>query len=243
MLIFTVEGDDIIKQRFEKTYGYTLKFLLYFVNVVKKKVKKTECIVHQFINKEALEILKNDGYEEEYKFFKRYIRLLNKGVIWADADFKSANHFYHYEDGRGLYGCSNALIECEIYYNKALKNMYCNNIPKSMFYLGAACHLIQDATVTAHANVNLRNHKNFETSAIKLIENGYDVPIKSGALRYNTVGEYIKENTRYSNRVDSMYRNVKNKKQRHSKILDKVLLKANQSTAGFLLMFYNEINN
>ncbi|ARC85125.1 phospholipase [Clostridium argentinense] len=232
-----------MKRKIENTYGYTLKFLLYAVNPIKKKVKKTECIVHQFINEEALEILRNDGYEKQYKFFKKYIKILNKGVIWADADFKSANHFYHHEDGRGLYGCSNALIECESYYNKALKNIQCNNIPKAIFYLGAACHLIQDTTVPAHANVNLRNHKSFETWAIRLIQNGYTHPIKQGAINYNAVEEYIKENTKYSNRIDSTYRNIINKNQRYAKILDKVLLKANQSTAGFLLMFYNDINN
>lgn len=103
--------------------------------------------------------------------------------------------------------------------------------------------MIQDTTVPAHANVNLRNHKNFETTAIKLIQNGYSISIKKGAVQYNTAEEYIRENTKYSNRIDSIYRNVKSKKQRHFKILDKVLLRANQSTAGFLLMFYNDINN
>ncbi len=95
----------------------------------------------------------------------------------------------------------------------------------------------------AHANVNLRNHKSFETWAIRLIQNGYTRPIKQGAINYNTVEEYIKENTKYSNRIDSTYRNIRNKNQRYAKVLDKVLLKANQSTAGFLLMFYNDVNN
>lgn len=190
-----------------------------------------------------MEILRNDGYEKQYKFFEKYIKILNKGVMWADSDFKSANHFYHHERGIGLYGCSNALIECEIYYNKALKSIHCNDIPKAMFYLGAACHLIQDATVPAHAGVNLISHRSFETWAIKHIQNGYTHPIKQGSINYNTVGEYIKENAKYSNRINSMYRNVRNKNERYDKILDKVLLKANQSTAGFLLMFYNDINN
>ena len=169
----------IIKVRIENTYGHTLKALLRAVNPIKKKVKKTDCIVHQFINREALIILKNDGYENEYNFFKNHIDTLNSGVIWADSDFKSTNHFYHYKEGKGLYGCSNALVECEKYYKKAKKHYGDENAVKAMFYLGAACHLIQDSTVPAHANVNLRNHKNFETWSIKKVEEGYSHHVKN----------------------------------------------------------------
>ena len=44
--------------RFEKTYGKAFKYVLTIVNPFKKKVLKTECLIHKFINKQALEYWK-----------------------------------------------------------------------------------------------------------------------------------------------------------------------------------------
>lgn len=62
---------------------------------MKKKIIKTECLVHKQINQHALIILKNDKYEEQYDFFMEFIEPLNEGAVWADQDFKSSNHFYN----------------------------------------------------------------------------------------------------------------------------------------------------
>ena len=110
-----------LKKKIEATYGKTLKGLMITVNPIKKKIMKTHCIVHKFINIQAIEILKNKGYSEVHSFYKSHIKELNKGVTWADQDFKSSNHFYHHIKGTGLYGFSNALTEFEKYYKSALK--------------------------------------------------------------------------------------------------------------------------
>ena len=79
----------------ETTYDYLLKTIFIAVNPIKKKVIRTECKVHKYINLYALNILKNDNYSSEYNFFSSYILDINEGAVWADQDFKSSNHFYH----------------------------------------------------------------------------------------------------------------------------------------------------
>ena len=131
----------------ENTYGKALQSLMVAVNPIKKKIIKTHCTVHKYINMQAIEILKADGYQEEYEFFKANIKSLNEGVAWADQDFKSSNHFYHVHHETGLYGFSDALTEFKKYYNKAIQYNKVGNMCKTLCYFGAACHLVQDCTV------------------------------------------------------------------------------------------------
>lgn len=230
-----------MRKRLESTYSNTLKIFFYMANPIKKKVKRTDCLVHKFINLEALDILRNEGYKEEYNFFKKYESTLNKGVVWADQDFKSSNHFYHYEEGDGLYGFSNASLECSRYYASALCFAKNKELEKSLFFLGAACHLVQDSTVPAHAKVKLRNHKGFESFVISEVVAGYKHKTRHGVIQFQTPDEFISSNTKYAILIEHKFNNLKNKEERFKKITEKVLLRANQTTAGFLLMYYKKV--
>ncbi|MEG0773348.1 zinc dependent phospholipase C family protein [Clostridium sp.] len=232
-----------MRNRIEHTYSNTMKVFLYMVNPIKKKVKRTDCLVHKFINLEALDILKNDGYYKEYEFFKKYAESLNKGVVWADSDFKSTNHFYHHEEGDGLYGFSNASAECVKYYKTAICYAKNQEYEKSLFFLGASCHLIQDATVPAHAKRKLRNHKGFESYVISEVTSGYKHKIKHGIIEFDKPEDFILENTKYAVTTEKKFQNLKNKEERFARITEKILLRANQTTAGYLLMFYKKIQN
>jgi phospholipase C len=55
------QGDDFLEGIFERSYGRAFKVALKAVNPIKKKVLKTECLVHKFINHQSVIILKNDG--------------------------------------------------------------------------------------------------------------------------------------------------------------------------------------
>ena len=55
----------------EKVYGKGFKTILWFAKPFKKYFVQTFCQVHMFINKRALEILRNDGYVEVYEFFRQ----------------------------------------------------------------------------------------------------------------------------------------------------------------------------
>lgn len=231
-----------MKKSIEKTYGSALRGVMSAVNPLKKKVLKTHCTIHKFINIQAIDIMKNEGYEEQYNFFRDKILPLNEGVTWADQDFKSSNHFYHFSSGKGLYGFSNALAECKKYYNKALSYVKVGDINKAMFYFGAACHLIQDSTVPHHVNNKLLNsHRNFEVWIIKKFLSDYSFINEKGILRYNGLEQYIKNNALIANNIHLKHINIVEREERYAKVAAAILKEAQSTTAGFMLDFYDKL--
>ena len=111
-----------MKKKLESAYAKALSNTFKAVNPIKKSVIKTTCEVHLFIQENAIEILKNEGYYNEYEFFKDHLVEINKGLVWADQDFKSYHHFYNAKEGKGKYGYDeNAMTVAKTYYNKAIK--------------------------------------------------------------------------------------------------------------------------
>ncbi|AYD40269.1 phospholipase [Clostridium fermenticellae] len=231
-----------MKNKLEHTYGTALRGLMFAVNPLKKKFLKTYCTVHKFIIIQAIDILKNDGYNEEHEFYFEHVKSLNDGVTWADQDFKSSNHFYSASKGRGLYGFSDALTECKKYYNKSLEYVKLDNIIKALFYFGAACHLIQDSTVPQHVNNRLLDsHRPFELWIISRLLTDYSFVAKEGAVIYDTVDDYIKNNAIMANSTYVKYINIEDKNERYGKISSTILKEAERTTAGFMIKYYNEI--
>ncbi|MCT8977086.1 zinc dependent phospholipase C family protein [Clostridium sp. CX1] len=231
-----------MRGRLEKTYGNTLRGIFTAVNPVKKKILKTHCTVHKFIMIQAIEILKNDGYEKEYDFFRRYISALNAGVAWADQDFKSSNHFYHITKGRGLYGFSDALTECKTYYNKSMEYLNKKDIEKALFYFGSACHLVHDVTVPHHVNNKLlKNHRKFELWIIGRLMTDYSFEAKSGTVLYDTLEDYIKNNSIMANSTYIKYLNIPSRDERYGKVARTILKEAQRTTAGLMVKYYDEM--
>ncbi|MBU3110356.1 zinc dependent phospholipase C family protein [Clostridium lacusfryxellense] len=231
-----------MKKRIESTYGKTLRGLMITVNPIKKRIMKTHCIVHKFINIQAIEILKNKEYNEAHSFYKMYVKELNNGVTWADQDFKSSNHFYHHVKGTGLYGFSNALAEFEKYYKCALRFMKAGDTRQALFYFGAACHLIQDATVPQHVNNKLlKNHRNFELWIIGKLMSDYSFPVTNEIIKEDKLGDYIKNNALFASKTHNANVNIKDKEDRYNKVSSLIIQRAQKTTAGLMLNFYDEI--
>lgn len=229
------------KNKLEFTYGRALHGVMFAVNPLKKLVLKTHCIVHKFINIQAIQILNNDGYVEVSNFYKNHVKALNEGVTWADQDFKSSNHFYHVEKGKGLYGFSNALTECKKYYDMAIRYLEAGDINKALFYLGAACHLVQDSTVPHHVNNKLlKKHRKFELWIISKLLNDYSFAIEDGIIRYENLEEYIKNNSRLAYNTYVKYGGIKDREERYFNVASNILTQAQLTTAGFLLDFYEQ---
>ena len=79
----------------EAAYRSFLKYFFCILNPVKKIIIRAECQVHVHINRHALIILKNDGYQDAFDFYLDQIEEIDRGAVWADQDFKSSNHFYN----------------------------------------------------------------------------------------------------------------------------------------------------
>lgn len=232
----------VIMSFVEKSYSFIYRNITRAVNPLKKRIIKTECIVHKFINNQGIVILKNDGHEDAYNFLSKYIDNINEGAVWADQDFKSSSHFYNPETKRGLYGSSNAKKECILYYKRALNEYFKGDIENSMFYLGASCHLIQDITIPQHANVELlHNHRSYENWVIKMYRRHHSFTVNKSGIYLVSIVDYIDLNSKSALVTYNMYEKIKNENTRFYKITANVLTMAQKTTAGLMYNFYYHI--
>jgi phospholipase C len=226
---------------FERSYSAVITNLFRAVNPIKKRIMKTECKVHKYINEQAIIILKNDNHMMAYNLFHAYIRDINTGAVWADQDLKSSNHFYNPEMDRGLYGRSNAYKEYMIYYTNALNLYFSGDMRAAMFYLGAACHLIQDVTVPQHVNIKLLGqHKKYENWVKKMyLEHEY-FKTNKGGIYLDSASEYIYYNSTKSLKIYKKHKLEEEQNKRFNDITVEILNLAQKTTAGLMLNFYND---
>jgi len=230
--------------KFEKTYGKAFKYAIFIINPFKRKIMKTECQIHKFINMQALEILKNDKFFDAYYLFCDYIQDLNLGVVWADQDLKSANHFYNPVKNKGLFGNGNALNLAVEYYDKALEYWYLQDVNKAMFFLGAAVHLVQDMTVPHHANIRLLDkHRQYENYIKRTYLNTPKfLADRGGYYLDGGIEEFIRCNARNAIRIYSRLKDIKDEEKRYYTITKFTLPLAQKSTAGCLMKFYKDVS-
>lgn len=228
----------------ENSYNKTLRLSFAMLNPLKKSVIRTQCKVHKFINFSALQILMNDGYIKEYSFFEKYIDSINEGAVWADQDFKSSAHFYNPYTDKGLYGRVNAKVLSDKYYTKAINLWKVAEREKSMFYLGAALHILQDMVIPQHANVRLLdNHRQYETFVKRTYRYIKNFKVERGAYILDSLEEYIKLNARTAMKLYKRFKIIEEDEQRFYRITRCILPLAERTTAGCMLMFYKRISS
>ena len=178
----------------------------------------------------------------EYIFFNRYILDINKGTVWADQDFKSSNHFYNPHKKKGLYGRKTALDLGINYYSQALSLWQNGEFNKSLFYLGAVLHIIQDMTIPQHANIRLLdNHRQYESYVKRTYEYLEDFQVKNGAYLLDTIEDYISFNARVAIKIYKKFNNISDNEKRFYRISKCALPLAKRTTAGAMIMFYNDV--
>ena len=64
--------------RVEIVCGRLISQTFKVVNPIKKKIINTNCEVHLFIQKSALDVLKEEGYEKQVQFYKSFEEYVNK---------------------------------------------------------------------------------------------------------------------------------------------------------------------
>lgn len=120
-------------------------------------------ITHEFLNKQAITILANDGLKRCAQLLQSFTLELNAGVYWADKGWKNVSHYYEPLTGKGLWRFPTALDDFSLYFQAAVAAANQNALAKSIFFLGAAAHLLQDLCVPHHARAKLfSGHKEYE---------------------------------------------------------------------------------
>lgn len=233
-----------MKKTLENCYAAALSGTFKVVNPIKKTVIKTDCEVHLFIQENALEILYNEGYTKEYNLFKAYLPDINRGLVWADQDFKSYHHFYDPRQQRGKFGYDeNAMTVAKSYYNRALKYFAMNSYERAMFYFGAASHIIQDLTIPQHAKGKLLdNHRQFEV----YVKNNYR-KIKrfrshEAPIIFNNIEDYVNHNATSAINIDYMYSNISDMTTKFYLTSIRSITLAQKSSAGCMIMFWNDLS-
>ena len=227
----------------KRYYGKAFRTLLWAVNPIKKRIIIAECRVHRFINYKAVKLLYKFKYEDEYKFFNLYLEELNRGVVWADQDLKSAGHFYNPIKKRGLYGHTDALTLTKNYYDNAIDYWNKNDIKKAVFFLGACVHLIQDMTIPQHVNIRLfdshRKYENFVklTYGIVTEYTSYEEPIV-----FDTLEHFLKFNTKKALSIYKQVQEIDNDINKFHEITLCILPLAQRSTAGCLIKFLKDVS-
>lgn len=234
-----------MKKTLENCYAAALSSTFKVVNPIKKTVIKTDCEVHLFIQENALEILYNEGFIKEYNLFKVYLPDINRGLVWADQDFKSYYHFYNPRQQRGKFGYDdNAMTMAKSYYNRALKYFAMKNYERSMFYFGAACHIIQDLTIPQHAKGKLLdNHRQFEVYVKSNYKRIQRFKASDKPVIFNSIEEYVNHNSISALNIDYMYSNVVDATTRFYLTSIKSITLAQRSSAGCMIMFCNDLSS
>ncbi len=121
-------------------------------------------MTHEFCNRQALHILRRDGFSRCSGFFQQYLPQLTAGVYWADEGWKNVGHYLEAGSEKGLWQFPSAIDEFRCYYGQAFHRARQGDCAKAAFFLGAAVHLVQDLCVPHHARARvLAGHKQYES--------------------------------------------------------------------------------
>lgn len=232
-----------MRDALENVYATALSNAFKIVAPIKRNIIKTDCEVHIFIQENALNILKANGYEEEYEFFKMYMPQVNKGLVWADQDFKCYHHFYNPKLQKGKFGYDdNALTVAKSYYNRSIKYLSIGNYERAMFYFGAACHIVQDLTIPQHAKGKLLdNHRQFEVYVKSNYKKVKRFKTEDKPILLDSIDSYIEHNANLALGLDYMYRGITNLTTKFYLTAIKAITVSQRTTAGCMLMLYDDL--
>ena len=229
---------------FEATYNKALRRVFKILNPLKKTIMHTDCAVHLYLNDHAINLLRKYDYEEEYRFFSSYIDDISEGAVWVDQDFNSSNHFYSPLKKRGLYGRRSAMDLAIEYYDKATNFWNEGNHHRSMFFFGAAVHIIQDVTIPQHASIRLLgDHRQYETYIKKTYKNAPVFKARKAPYLLDNIRDYVRFNSRVALKVYRKFKDIEKDENRYYRIARCNISLSMRTSAGAMIMFYDDIFN
>lgn len=118
---------------------------------------------HVFINRQALKILAADNWQAEADFLQANFLALQAGTCWADGGRGFTTHYFDPYTTGGLWKWASGAWACSRFFNRALESWRWGKRWRAMFFLGAASHLVQDASEPHHARCRARDgHSEYE---------------------------------------------------------------------------------
>lgn len=202
-----------------------------------QKIIDHPCVTHKFLNMQAIQIMQHDGCSEAADFFSNFQPELDHGVQWADEGWKNAGHYLRLEE-KGLWRFPSAIDLFEQYTGLAIKNVRGGDVEKSVFFLGAAAHILQDVCVPHHARGKLfAGHRRYE----EWVRQRYAqyCTLSGGVYFGSKRREILLKNAAASADLLSLV-NSGNSDAYH-KATQILLPLAQQTTAGLLLFFFEQV--
>ena len=134
------------------------------------------------------------------------------------------------------------MILANTYYKNALYFINKDDYKNGMAYFGAMCHIIQDVTIPQHAKRKLLDsHKQFENYVKLNYKKVKRFKTKEGPLVYKNISDYVNFNSKSALNFDHMYKSINNYRSKFYLIAFNSLNLAQRSTAGCMLMFYDDL--
>jgi len=130
------------------------------------------------------------------------------------------------------------------YYAKAVRLWEKGDQKKSLFFLGAALHLIQDVTIPQHVNIRLLDdHRQYETFVKRTFENVRVFQADHGAILLDSIEYFFRFNAKTALKIYRRYWTIENDEKRYYKITRCTLPLAERTTAGAMVLFYRQIKS
>lgn len=217
------------------TYISAFKILLAAASPAQRFIQ-SPVLTHFMINRQARTILANDGYTKYAGIVGYYSSYIDNGVSWADEGFKNLSHFLNPKTSRGLYGWTDAIRECSLFWNKAIRNWKAGKREKAFFYIGAAIHLVQDLCVPHHAmGILFDGHQDYE-DWVK--DNNLNYIAENGGIyrQGDSPALWLRSNAEIAVRFFPLVRAGSSLEDYH-KATSVLLPRAQKVTAGFLHYF------
>ncbi|WP_041313775.1 zinc dependent phospholipase C family protein [Heliomicrobium modesticaldum] len=216
------------------------RWLLVSASPVQDRVGGLAAVTHDFCINQAKEILRNDGFEAEARQVAYYQSQMIEGVAFVDQSWRNVAHYYNPVSKKGLFGGPSAVTEIERYFRRAVKLYQEKKEARAMFFLGAACHFVQDLCVPHHAvGAIFSGHREFESFAE---EKRYDYAVAFGGdyADHKKPAEWVDENARvaYDHFTAVSGRNTASIHQAMMVLLPL----AQRTTAGFVKYFFDTLS-
>ena len=145
---------------------------------------------------------------------------------------------------QGLYGCKSSKQLFRKYYGCALVHWDCGDKDKSIFYLGAAVHLVQDATIPQHGSVKLlKSHRKYEQWIQKVHDNFLHYSVLNNGIYLENPFDYIEKNAKEAIEAYTKYSLIKDPSEKFFRIANRAFPLAQKTTAGCLMNFYKKLMN